>query len=116
MTPDLADEDVKTLSSRLTPTLGLYAVMILVGLFVPVAAVVGYLGLALFILIPFSAVRHRPSEACTARWPARTSAERTFRDLAAHQGQSSRRITGRVGAVRPTSTNPAAVNNATVPV
>ena len=61
--PDLADEDVKTLTKRLTPTLGLYVVMILVGLFLPIAAVVGYLLLALFILIPFSAIRHRPSDA-----------------------------------------------------
>ncbi|KES07364.1 hypothetical protein BU52_10185 [Streptomyces toyocaensis] len=61
--PDMADEDVKTLTKRLTPTLGLYVVMILLGLFLPLAAVVGYLALALFILIPFSAIRHRPSEA-----------------------------------------------------
>jgi uncharacterized membrane protein len=61
--PDLADEDVKTLTKRLTPTLGLYVAMILLGLFLPLAAVVGYLALALFILIPFSAIRHRPSEA-----------------------------------------------------
>jgi uncharacterized membrane protein len=33
--PDLADEDVKTLTRRLTPTLGVYVVMILVGLFLP---------------------------------------------------------------------------------
>lgn len=63
VTPDLADEDVKTLTKRLTPTLGVYVLMIFVGLFVPVAAVVGYLALALFVLIPFRAVRHRPSEA-----------------------------------------------------
>ena len=33
--PELADEDVKTLTKRLTPTLGVYVVMILVGLFLP---------------------------------------------------------------------------------
>ena len=63
VTPDLGDEDVKTLTKRLTPTLGVYVVMILVGLFLPLAAVVGYLVLALFILIPFSAIRRRPSGA-----------------------------------------------------
>ena len=61
--PDLADEDVKTLTQRLTPTLGVYVVMILLGLFLPVVAVFGYLALALFILIPFSAIRHRSSRA-----------------------------------------------------
>ena len=55
--PDLADEDVKTLTKRLTPTLGLYVAMIIVGLIVPVVAVIGYLLLALFILLPFGAMR-----------------------------------------------------------
>ena len=59
--PDLADEDVKTLTKRLTPTLGVYIVMIIVGLFLPVLAVLGYLVLALSILIPISALRHRPN-------------------------------------------------------
>jgi uncharacterized membrane protein len=57
--PDLADDDVKTLTKRLTPTLGVYVVMILVGLFLPLVAVFGYLVLALFILIPFGALRRR---------------------------------------------------------
>jgi hypothetical protein len=57
--PDLADEDVRTLTKRLTPTLGAYVVMIIVGLFLPVLAVLGYLVLALIILIPFSALRNR---------------------------------------------------------
>jgi uncharacterized membrane protein len=57
--PNLADADVRTLTKRLTPTLGFYVVTILVGLFLPVVAVVGYLMLALFILIPFSAFRHQ---------------------------------------------------------
>ena len=61
--PDLGDEDVRTLTKRLTPTLGVYVAMILIGLFLPLAAVIGYLVLALFILIPFSAIRHRPSGA-----------------------------------------------------
>jgi uncharacterized membrane protein len=56
--PDLADEDVKTLTKRLTPTLGIYGVLIIVGLFLPLLAVLGYLALALFILIPLRALRH----------------------------------------------------------
>jgi uncharacterized membrane protein len=55
--PDLADEDVKTLTKRLTPTLGVYVVLIIVGLFLPLLAVLGYLALALFILIPLRARR-----------------------------------------------------------
>jgi uncharacterized membrane protein len=57
--PDLADQDVKTLTKRLTPTLGVYVAMILLGLFLPTVAVLGYLALALFVLIPFSPIRHR---------------------------------------------------------
>jgi uncharacterized membrane protein len=60
--PDLADEDVKTLTQRLTPTLGVYVVMILVGLFLPLLAVFGYLAIAIFILVPFSALRHNASD------------------------------------------------------
>ena len=33
--------------------------MILVGLFLPILAVFGYLAIAMFILVPFSALRHR---------------------------------------------------------
>ena len=33
--------------------------MILLGLFLPVLTVLGYLAIALFILVPFSALRHR---------------------------------------------------------
>jgi uncharacterized membrane protein len=55
--PNLADADVRTLTKRLTPTLGVYVVMIVVGLFLPLVAVFGYLVLALFVLIPFSAFR-----------------------------------------------------------
>lgn len=57
--PDLGDEEVRTLTRRLTPSLGLYVVMIVVGLFLPVLAVLGYLALALFILVPFGVIRHR---------------------------------------------------------
>jgi uncharacterized membrane protein len=55
--PDLADEDVRTLTKRLTPTLGVYVVMIVVGLFLPLLAVFGYLASALFILVPFGSIR-----------------------------------------------------------
>lgn len=57
--PDLANQDVKTLTKRLTPTLGIYVVGILVGLILPIVAVFGDLALALYILTPFSAIRRR---------------------------------------------------------
>jgi TMEM175 potassium channel family protein len=51
--PDLADEEVQLLTQRLTPGLGGYVVLIVAGLFVPVIAVIGYLAIALFYIIPF---------------------------------------------------------------
>ena len=61
--PDLADEDVRLLTKRLTPTLGVYLGMIVVGVFLPIVAVIGYLALALFILIPLRGLRRRPKGA-----------------------------------------------------
>ncbi|HEX7211491.1 MAG TPA: TMEM175 family protein [Propionibacteriaceae bacterium] len=61
--PDLADQDVKTLTKRLTPTLGVYLAMIVVGLFLPLLAVFGYLALAVFILLPFSGLHRRAKTA-----------------------------------------------------
>jgi uncharacterized membrane protein len=57
--PDLADEDVRTLTKRFTPTLGVYVVVIVVGVFLPLLAVFGYLAIALFILIPFGSIRRQ---------------------------------------------------------
>jgi uncharacterized membrane protein len=51
--PDMADEEVELLTQRLTPGLGGYVLLIVVGLFVPVIAVAGYLAIALFYVIPF---------------------------------------------------------------
>ena len=50
---NLADEEVQLLTQRLTPGLGGYVVLIVLGLFVPVIAVVGYLAIALYYVIPF---------------------------------------------------------------
>jgi uncharacterized membrane protein len=50
--PDAADEEVQLLTQRLTPGLGGYVVLIVAGLFVPTVAVVGYLAIALFYVIP----------------------------------------------------------------
>ena len=51
--PDAADEEVQLLTQRLTPGLGGYLILIVVGLFVPVVAVIGYLAIALYYVIPF---------------------------------------------------------------
>lgn len=52
-----ADEHVALLSRKLTPGLGFYVVMIALGLFFPVAAVLGYLAIALFYLVPIHSLR-----------------------------------------------------------
>jgi uncharacterized membrane protein len=51
--PDASDEEVQFLTQRLTPGLGGYLVLIVAGLFVPLIAVVGYLAIALYYIIPF---------------------------------------------------------------
>jgi hypothetical protein len=50
--PSAGDEEITLLTHRLTPGLGAYAVLIIVGLFSPVTAVIGYLVIALFFPIP----------------------------------------------------------------
>jgi uncharacterized membrane protein len=51
--PDTADEEVELLTERLTPGLGAYVVLIVSGLFLPIIAVIGFLGIALYYIIPF---------------------------------------------------------------
>jgi uncharacterized membrane protein len=51
--PDLADEEIELLTERLTPGLGAYLVLIVSGLFLPVIAVIGFLGIALYYIVPF---------------------------------------------------------------
>jgi uncharacterized membrane protein len=51
--PDLADEEIQLLTRRLNPGLAGYVVLIAAGLFLPVIAVVGYLAIALYYIIPF---------------------------------------------------------------
>jgi uncharacterized membrane protein len=50
--PDAADEEIKLLTNRLTPGLAGYLVLIVAGLFIPIVAVVGYLVIALYYIIP----------------------------------------------------------------
>ena len=51
--PDTADEEIELLTQRLTPGLSAYVVLIVSGLFLPVIAVIGFLGIALYYIIPF---------------------------------------------------------------
>ena len=50
--PDTADEEIEFLTQRLTPGLGGYLALIVVGLFIPTIAVVGYLAVALYYIVP----------------------------------------------------------------
>jgi uncharacterized membrane protein len=70
--PDTTDEDVKLLTKKLSPGLGGYAVMIVLGIFQPVAAVLGYLAVAVFYLVPFSSFRRhsRRDQGARASQPA----------------------------------------------
>lgn len=58
--PDASDDNVKTLTKRLRlGGLASYLAMIVLGLFFPVLAVLGYLAVAVYIIVPFGALRHR---------------------------------------------------------
>jgi uncharacterized membrane protein len=61
--PDITDRDASILTSRLTPGIGGYVVLIVVGLFRPTIAVVGYLVIAAFFLIPMPTRRRRDNQA-----------------------------------------------------
>jgi len=52
--PDATDEELELLTARVTPGLGGYVLLLVLGLFLPVAAVVGYLLVALFLILPFT--------------------------------------------------------------
>jgi TMEM175 potassium channel family protein len=51
--PDAADEEIQLLTKRLTPGLTGYLVLLVAGLFLPVIAVIGYLAIAVYYIIPF---------------------------------------------------------------
>ena len=59
--PDATDRELTALGLQLVPSLGGYLVMILVGLVVPLLAVLGYLAIAVYIIVPFHALRRRGS-------------------------------------------------------
>jgi uncharacterized membrane protein len=67
--PDTPDQEIELLTRRLTPGVGGYLVLIIAGLFIPVIAVVGYLGIALFYIVPLGPRRpgRRPGVSARGR-------------------------------------------------
>jgi len=61
--PDAGDAEVQVLTKRLTPGFAGYLVMIVFGLFLPVAAVFGYLAIALFLILPIGLKRRSAGKA-----------------------------------------------------
>jgi uncharacterized membrane protein len=59
--PDADAAEVQVLTKRLTPGLAGYLAMIILGLFLPIAAVFGYLAIALFFILPFGLKGRRAS-------------------------------------------------------
>lgn len=60
---DVAEPDLKRVTEALTPGMAGYVIMIFVGLFLPIAAILGYLGIALYIVVPFGALLRSRSTA-----------------------------------------------------
>ncbi len=61
---NLADDHVQAVSAKLAPSLGAYVVALVIGLLAPVAAVVLYFAIALYLILPFRelvAMRRRSS-------------------------------------------------------
>ena len=56
---DLTDQDAQALTKRLNPSLWAYVVMILAGLALPRVAVIGYLAIAVYLILPFELLRRR---------------------------------------------------------
>ena len=53
----ISDAGVKTITKKLRLALAAYLVMILLGLFLPLAAVIGYLIIAVYNIVPLGAPR-----------------------------------------------------------
>ena len=60
--PTAGDEEITLLSRRLRPSLALYLVLIVVGWFIPLVAVIGYLVVAFFLIFPLHLRRRTKSE------------------------------------------------------
>jgi hypothetical protein len=51
------DEEVRYLTRRLAPGVGGYVAILAIGIFQPTLAVLGYLAIALFFMLPLGAIR-----------------------------------------------------------
>jgi uncharacterized membrane protein len=60
--PHAKNEDLARMTRRLTPGFALYATMLLLGLFLPRAAVVGYVVISVLLLVPFELLPSRRAE------------------------------------------------------
>ena len=60
--PSAGDEEITLLSKKLRPSLALYVILIIVGLFVPLVAVFGYLVLAFLLIVPIKLLRRQRAE------------------------------------------------------
>ena len=60
--PTAGDEEITLLSKKLRPSLALYIVLIVVGLFLPLVAVFGYLALAFFLIFPIKVLRRQRAD------------------------------------------------------
>jgi uncharacterized membrane protein len=60
---DASDEEITVLSRRLTPGFAGYVALLILGLFLPTVAVIGYLAVAIYLLIPFGLLRRGSSPA-----------------------------------------------------
>ena len=60
--PATGDEEITLLSKRLKPSLALYLVLIVVGWFTPLVAVIGYLVIAFILIFPLHLMRPQKSQ------------------------------------------------------
>ena len=60
--PDTDDDEIKLLTARLRPSLALYIVLIIVGWFTPLVAVIGYLVIAFVLIFPIKLRRRQKPE------------------------------------------------------
>ena len=60
--PDAGDEEVEMVTKRLTPGLAGYVVLIVLGIFFPIVAIVGYLVIAIYLIFPFGLITRRGSQ------------------------------------------------------
>jgi hypothetical protein len=67
--PDMADDELRTLTKKFEPGLIGYLIAIGIGLIAPRLAVGLYLLTSIFLMLPLGALRHRPRKRRPARAP-----------------------------------------------